>query len=140
LSTPFRLLLPAQLLDEMVAQARAELPNECCGLLAGRSAGGIATVERRYPLVNAEASPVEYTSEPRSMFAAVRDMRRHGIDVVAVYHSHPTSEAVPSKTDRERNYSEDVICFIVSLKGTQPDVRAWWLTAEEYREAEWAVS
>lgn len=139
MSTPFRLLLPAQLLDEVIAQARAELPNECCGLLAGRVEGGIGKVERRYPLVNACASPIEYESEPRSLFGAVKDMRLHGIEVLAVYHSHPTSPPVPSRTDRERNYSQEVVNVIVSLAGANPLVGAWWLTADTYREADWAV-
>src|SRR5438093_1429771 len=132
LSTSFRLLLPAQFLDAMLEQASAERPNECCGLLAGPPPrDGVARVERCYPLVNAAASPVEYESEPHGMFQAVRDMRHHGIDVLAVYHSHPTSPPVPSRKDRECNYSADVINLIISLAGEVPEVRGWWLTAEE---------
>lgn len=125
----------------MYAQAKAELPNECCGLLAGRLAedGAVGRVEKRYRLHNALASPSEYESEPRDMFAAVRDMRRLGLEVLAVYHSHPTAEAVPSRKDRERNYSEDVVNLIISLAGREPTARAWWLTAQDAREAEWEV-
>jgi proteasome lid subunit RPN8/RPN11 len=124
----------------MVAQARAELPNECCGLLAGPShAGGVARISHRYPLVNELASPTEYRSDPRGMFDAMRDMRRRGIDVLAVYHSHPTSEPVPSRTDRERNYSVEVVNFIIGLGGPEPVVRGWWVTEEDYREAEWEI-
>ncbi len=86
----FRLHLPRRLYEEMLAQAAAELPNECCGLLAGRVADGVGVVEARYPLVNAAASPREYLSDGRSMFAAVRDIDRRGLDILAVYHSHPT--------------------------------------------------
>jgi len=94
---------------------------------------------RCYPLVNAAASPVLYESDPRSMFEAVRAMMREKLDVVAVYHSHPTSAPVPSKTDLARNYSEDVVNLIVSLADETPLVRGWWLTATEYREAEWMI-
>jgi proteasome lid subunit RPN8/RPN11 len=149
LSTPFRLLLPQELYAAMVSQAVAELPNECCGLLAGQlvPARGSASqgeerslighVVQRYPLVNAAASPREYLSDPHSMFAAVRDMRRRDIDILAVYHSHPTSEPVPSQTDLERNWWPGVISLIVSLKRAEPAVRAWWLMADSYHEAEW---
>jgi proteasome lid subunit RPN8/RPN11 len=92
-----------------------------------------------YPLINAAASPVEYLSDGRSMFEADRDMRRRGLEVLAVYHSHPTSPPVPSKKDRAMNYSPDVVNFILSLTTTPPTVRGWWLTAESYREAEWSV-
>src|SRR5438093_352430 len=82
LSTSFRLLLPLQLYAAMVEQAQAELPNECCGLLAGRIEDGVGRVEQRYPLVNELASPVEFQSEPRGMFEAERDMRRNGWHVL----------------------------------------------------------
>jgi len=144
-STSFRLLLPRPLHDGIIAQARAELPNECCGILAGQvitSGTGerLAQVLRRYPLVNAADSPTtEYLSEARSMFNAVRDMDKHGFDLLAIYHSHPTSEAVPSRKDRERNYSPEVMNLIVSLLHAEPVIRAWWLTAEEHHEAAWEV-
>jgi proteasome lid subunit RPN8/RPN11 len=141
---PFRLLLPGEVYAAMVSQAVGERPNECCGVLAGRVVEGgdgyrICRVERHYPLVNAAASPTEYLSEPRSMFEAVRDMRSRGLEIVAVYHSHPSTAPVPSRTDRERNYSPDVVNFIISLSGSAPEVRGWWLTAETYREADWEM-
>jgi proteasome lid subunit RPN8/RPN11 len=136
---PFRLELPRELYEAMIAQALAERPNECCGLLAGVIVEGIGRVMRHYPLVNAAASPVLYESEPQSMFEAVRAMMREKLDVVAVYHSHPTSPPVPSKTDLARNYSEDVVNLIVSLADATPLVRGWWLTATEYRQGEWTI-
>lgn len=126
----------------MLAHARDELPNECCGLLAGCILGpetAVGDVYRRYALLNSAASPVEYLSDPRSMFEAVRDMRRHGDDILAVYHSHPTSDPVPSRTDRERNYSTDVVNLIISLQAADPVVRGWWLTAADFREADWEL-
>ena len=122
----------------MVAQAQMELPNECCGLLAGTiGTDGIARIERRYPLVNALASPTEYESDPASIFAASKDMRERGLEVLAVYHSHPTSDPIPSCKDLERNYQGDVVHFIIGLKGPEPDVRGWWLTTDAFRAAEW---
>jgi proteasome lid subunit RPN8/RPN11 len=125
----------------MVAHAQAELPNECCGLLAGTiGKDGIARIERRYGLVNALASPTEYESDPRSMFAACRDMREQDLDILAVYHSHPTSPPIPSRKDRERNYMGEVIHFIVGLaQRATPEVQGWWLAADTHREAEWDV-
>src|SRR5262249_16647246 len=140
---PFQLRLPRPILAAMVAQALAERPNECCGLLAGtilteETNVRIGRVGERFPLVNALASPTEYESEPRGMFEAVRAMRQRGLDVLAVYHSHPTSAAVPSKKDLARNYSPEVVNFIISLAGPEPTVRGWWLSESEYREADWA--
>jgi [CysO sulfur-carrier protein]-S-L-cysteine hydrolase len=122
----------------MVAQAHRELPNECCGLIGGTvEAGGIGRALQLYPLTNAAGSPVEYLSDGREMFDALRDMRRRAIDVIAVYHSHPTSDPFPSKTDRERNYSTEVVNLIISLKTGKAVMRGWWLTADGQSEAEW---
>ncbi len=142
---PFRLILPRDVYSVMVAQAVTERPNECCGLLAGvrevtdGEGMPVGRVARIYPLLNEAASPVEYLSDARSMFEAVRDMNRHNLEVLAVYHSHPTSPPVPSRKDLERNYSEDVINLIISLMTEPPTVRGWWLTAETYRKAEWDI-
>jgi proteasome lid subunit RPN8/RPN11 len=137
----------------MISQARSELPNECCGLLAGRIQESgvqgqdddrtnqqVVRVVRRYALVNAAASQTEYLSDPRGMFEAVRDMRRLGLEIVAIYHSHPTSAPVPSHTDLERNYSPDVMNFIISLQDGNPQMRGWWLEEHNFHEADWRLA
>ena len=144
MSTPFQLIVPRLIYDEMIAQARSELPNECCGILAGRPDAEVSlpfiTVVRRYALINSAASPTEYLSDARSMFEAVRDMRRLGLEIVAVYHSHPTSPPVPSRTDLKRNYSSDVMNFIISLQDRYAQMRGWWLEQNSFREADWRLS
>jgi [CysO sulfur-carrier protein]-S-L-cysteine hydrolase len=136
MSASFRLLIPRPIYEAMLAHARAELPAECCGLLAGTIADGVGRVTQHFPLVNALNSPTEYESEPRSMLAAHKAMRASGIHELAVYHSHPTSEPIPSKRDLERSYGEHVVHLILGMCG-QPTVRGWWLTAEGAHEAEW---
>jgi len=131
-----KLQIQRRLWDEMLAQAVAERPHECCGLLAGRA----GRVSHRYPLSNALASPVRYESEPKALFAAFKDMRQQGTELLAIYHSHPTSEPVPSRTDLENNfYGTAVVHFIVSLQGEVPVVRGWRLGETSYSEAEWTI-
>jgi proteasome lid subunit RPN8/RPN11 len=143
---PFRLVVPRALYEAMVGQALAEQPLECCGLLAGviDAKSSVGQVVKAYPLVNALASPVEYESEPRSIIAAYRDMSISGLELLAVYHSHPTSAPLPSRKDIDRNWAVrdflgDVVHLIVSLAQSPPLVRAWWLGENDYREAEWQV-
>jgi proteasome lid subunit RPN8/RPN11 len=124
----------------MLWHALAERPLECCGLLAGViREDGVGEVRLRYPLLNAAASPVEFEGEPRSHISADRDIRCQGWEVLAIYHSHPTSEPVPSRKDLERSWSDSVVNFIVSLTTMPPTVRAWWLSVEAYREAAWTI-
>jgi proteasome lid subunit RPN8/RPN11 len=139
LSTAFRLVLPRQIYEALLEQARAELPNECCGLLAGRREGAVGRVARRYPLVNASASPVEYLSEGPSHLAAHRDLCKAGLEELAVYHSHPTTEPIPSRTDLERNLWPGVVHLIVSMRTSSPEMRGWWLREDSYTEAEWEI-
>jgi [CysO sulfur-carrier protein]-S-L-cysteine hydrolase len=144
---PFRLRIPANLYSRMVEHAVSEIPNECCGLIAGRRDASVAESSEIptflavgvFPLVNEAASPVEFLSEPRSMFEAVREMQRANLDLLAVYHSHPSSEPVPSRKDLDRNYSPEVQNLIISLKTDPPVTRAWWLDVENYQEARWEL-
>jgi proteasome lid subunit RPN8/RPN11 len=131
--------------DALVAQALAELPNECCGMLAGTiesSATGtpVARVAAVFPLVNKTASPIEYDAEPTSLIRAVQAARHRDLEIVAIYHSHPTSPPVPSKKDMARSYWEGVVYLILSLAGPKPVLRGWWLNADSYREADWEVA
>jgi [CysO sulfur-carrier protein]-S-L-cysteine hydrolase len=133
-----RLLIPRPILAAMLAQAAAELPNECCGLLGGApTPDGHLRARSFHPLVNAAASPTAYESEPRGMFRAMRELRSSGMDVVAVYHSHPSSPPVPSRHDLALSWGEGVVNLIISLQSAQPEVRGWWLKATDYLEADW---
>ena len=126
----------------MIAQAQAELPNECCGMLAGRlSADGLCgEVSQGYPLVNEAHSPMEYVSEGRSMLRAEKARREAGLEFLAVYHSHPASGPIPSRTDLKRNYCESVMNFIISLQEDLPKMEGWWLTDTDFRPAEWQIT
>ena len=140
----FRLRIPRDLYEQMIEQARSELPNECCGLLAGRivniAGQDVGQVSARHALRNEMASPIEYLSEGRSMFDAYRAMRERETEILAVYHSHPTSDPIPSGKDLERSYSPDVVNVIISLKTGEPEVRSWWLTSTNHQEAEWELT
>ena len=134
---PFtRLTIPDLLLAEVIEHARRALPLECCGLLAGRIADGVGIVSARFSITNDAASASEYETNPRDLFDAFRAMRKDSIELLAIYHSHPTSDPVPSRRDIERNtYGESVAHLIVGRANAEPEVRAWWLTEQGYREA-----
>jgi proteasome lid subunit RPN8/RPN11 len=141
---PFpRLLLPASLLEGVVAHALGERPLECCGLLAGEPpapGADAARVSARYPLPNAAASPREYQGDARATRAAFEAIDARGLALLAVYHSHPTSAAVPSRTDLERNaFGAEVVHLIVSLLTDPPTVQGWRLGETDYQEADWLV-
>lgn len=135
---PFEVLsVSAALLAELIAHARTDAPHECCGLLAGRVEGRTASAEARYAVGNDAASATAYATNPRDMLRAFRGMRERGLELLAIYHSHPASPPVPSARDLvENTYGETAAHLIVSLAGPEPEVRAWWLAPNGAREAE----
>jgi proteasome lid subunit RPN8/RPN11 len=65
-------------------------------------------------------------------------MRDHGIELVAIYHSHPTSDAVPSRKDCADNaYGDSVMHLIISLHEGQRQVNAWWLASQKFWAGKW---
>ena len=114
--------IPKTIYDQMLAQAKAEAPMECCGLLAGRN----GAVDRIYPMTNADHSPVRYLIEPKEQFAAIKDMRAKEIEMLAIYHSHPHTAAYPSATDVQLAYYPEAVYIIISLQDrARPVVNAY---------------
>lgn len=132
---PDPLEIPRRLHDAMVAHCLREAPLECCGLL-----GGVAPrVSSFHPLRNAAASETRYDADPRDLIAAVVALRDRGAEILAIYHSHPRWQAVPSKTDLRENHYGPVPRIIVSLLEPVPDVRIWRLAPDSYEELAWTI-
>lgn len=138
---PFtRLHIPDHLLAEVIAHAQSSLPNECCGFLSGRIENEVGIASTRFAIRNTHASPTRYLTEPVDVFAAFRAMRQNGEELLAVYHSHPTSAPVPSRRDIEENtYGETALHLIVGYVTKRPEVRAWWLHSTSYEESTLSV-
>ncbi len=116
--------LPSALADQIIEHARAEFPNECCGLIAG--SGDLAT--RVLPTTNAEGTPFMYVMDPREQMELMDAIEDAGEDLVAIYHSHTRSAAYPSKTDVELAFFAEPLYVIVSLQDAdQPVIRAFRL-------------
>jgi proteasome lid subunit RPN8/RPN11 len=105
-------------LDDVIAHAQADAPNECCGYL--RLADG--RVDEVFRAQNLRDSPYGYEIDSRSLLAA-NDLDDDGFGV-AIYHSHPRSPAEPSQTDINLAHYPHWLYVIVSLDG-EPDMRAW---------------
>ncbi len=95
----------------ILKQCQDEYPNEACGILAGHN----GTVEKIYPMKNAEASPTFYVMEPQEQFRVMKEMRLAGLDLVGIYHSHTGSQAYPSSTDVSLAYYPEAVYLIVTL-------------------------
>jgi len=104
--------IPTIIFQQMVAQAKALAPIEVCGILAGSN----GKVEKFYKMTNADNSSTHYMMDPREQFATVKDIRSAGLDMLAIYHSHPETPARPSAVDIRLALTPNVIYVIVSLQ------------------------
>jgi [CysO sulfur-carrier protein]-S-L-cysteine hydrolase len=91
------LTIPKDLHDKIVAHARADHPDEACGVLAGPA--GSDRPERFIPMTNAARSPTFYEFDSTEQFRVWRDMDERDEEPVVIYHSHTATEAYPSRTD-----------------------------------------
>ena len=118
--------------EELFAHAREATPSECCGLVGG-SHGKARTV---YRLRNVARDPlVGYEAAPEELFAAQRDIRERGQELLGIYHSHPRSaEPIPSETDVRLAYYPSAIYFIIGLGAGSATLRAFRISE---RDARW---
>ena len=130
--------IPRDLHDAMVAHCLGESPMECCGILAGVA----PRVSLFLPLQNVadvQTRSTRYYADPRDLIAVEKTLRELKLNILAIYHSHPRWEAVPSRTDLEQNYYGPVPRIIVSLLGEVPVVRIWRLDEDAYEELPWRI-
>jgi len=101
----------------LMEHARANPSEECCGLLVGRA----GAISRSFPATNIASAPATaYEIAPRELFGLMREIRRTGLELLGIYHSHPAGENVPSALDIERAYYPDVAYFIISPRVGEP--------------------
>lgn len=112
-TSPAGLVISNALANELMAHARAEAPNEACGILSGSAADGRATA---YHLArNADASPLVYTVHPEDLVRIVLGIEDDGEDLVAIFHSHTHTPAEPSPTDRRQAMYPDAFYLLATL-------------------------
>jgi proteasome lid subunit RPN8/RPN11 len=124
------------LIDEIVAHARDELPNECCGIVAADDGNAVEV----FRAVNAEASPVRYGLDPRDQYRIMKEIDENGWSLGAIYHSHTRSPAYPSQTDVNLAFYPEALYLIVSLADPAgPDLKAFRIVEGKIEEAELSV-
>jgi proteasome lid subunit RPN8/RPN11 len=114
--------IPRDILIAMIEQAKAEAPLEACGILAGRE----QRVERWYKMTNRDRSGEHFMMAPAEQFKVARAIRASGLQMLAVYHSHPQTPARPSDEDIRLALTPNVVHVIVSLQDPdRPTVKGY---------------
>ncbi len=124
--------IPGELYEEIVAHARSEAPNECCGMIASHEGEAVKV----YRATNAAASPLRYEIDGAEQYRIQMAIEDAGLDLGAIYHSHTRTEPYPSQTDINLAFYPDALYVIVGLAGDEPEVRAFTIRGGEVREAQ----
>lgn len=139
--------LSREIRDAIVRDARAELPNEACGLVIGdRPASEGGEARRWVPLRNGLASPFRYEIDPADLLRITIETERTGEAIWAIVHSHVASPARPSPTDVRQSFYPEAIYLLVSLDPAEADpqtgaesVRAWRIVDGTVHEVSVAI-
>jgi proteasome lid subunit RPN8/RPN11 len=124
------------LLDDMIAHARDEAPNECVGLVAAQDGEAVAV----HRATNSEASPYRFVIDGREQLQLISQIEDAGLDIGAIYHSHTRTAPEPSQTDITFAKGwPGVVWIIVGLQNAEPDVRAWLIDDGTVSEVELVV-
>jgi proteasome lid subunit RPN8/RPN11 len=124
-----------ELYEEIVAHARAEAPNECCGLVASRDDAAVKV----YRATNTAASPLRYEIDGDEQYRIQMEIDDADLDLGAIYHSHTRTAPYPSQTDINLAFYPDCLYVIVGLSDGKTDVRAFTIRDGQVTEGELVV-
>ena len=117
------LVIRADLVDEILAHARRDHPDEACGVVAGPEDSD--RPERFVPMLNAARSPTFYEFDSGDLLRLYRDMDARGEVPVVVYHSHTATEAYPSRTDISYASEPEAHYVLVSTRTEERELRSF---------------
>lgn len=110
---PQKLVIPRFIWEEMRKQVSRLAPEEACGMLAGR----VAVVERVLPVTNSLHSPSRFEMDPQEQVNGFLEIEAAGLELLAIYHSHPLGPPFPSPSDQEEFLYPGVLYLIWSPAG-----------------------
>ena len=117
-------------LDRLIAQARDEAPNECCGIIATEDGRAVEI----HPARNAAASPLKYEMDGMEQYRIQTAIEDAGRELGAIYHSHTRSDPYPSQTDINLAFYPEALYVILGVSSDEPDVRAFRIVDGEVSE------
>ena len=119
-------------LNEILKGINADIPNESCGLIAGKGHSSVKV----FPILNILQSPVRYQMDPEKQIRALIEIEDEGLDLLAIYHSHPNGPAVPSPPDIAEAMYPDSVYLIFSPGKKKWISRGFIINREDVREVQ----
>lgn len=119
------LVMPRNMLDQIVEHLAAARPNEGVGLIAVVEELGLSRAVGFFPGTNVDRSPTRYTMDPAEVMAAFRAIRSNDWRLGAIVHSHVHSAPAPSATDLREAYYPEALMLIVGFATGAVEARLW---------------
>lgn len=127
------LILRRELFEEILRHGLKELPNEACGILAGKD----EEVAKIYEMINIDKSPESFFMDSKEQLKVMKDIRNSGLEMIGIYHSHVASEAYPSNEDVKLAFYPEVSCAIITIKDKKhPCLRSFKIREGQIEEEE----
>ena len=104
-------------LDLIQGELEENSPYEACGVLVGTIEGDTAVVEKAAPITNSNRTTQSFELEPKEFYNAWNNAEKNGREIIGVYHTHPSSSAVPSEWDRETMQNDPSVWLIAGADG-----------------------
>jgi len=111
-------------------------PQEACGLIGGKDNRALAV----FPCTNLLGSPTGYRIAPQEQFEVFKQLEQRGWDLLAIYHSHPRSPAIPSPTDIKEAAYPEAVHLIWSRDDGEWNCRAFQIEEQQARQVTLQVS
>jgi len=121
--------LTKEQLQRLITYVDSHAPLEACGLLAGKG----SQVEVIFEVTNQAQSPVRYVMDPIEQLHAFEEIESRGLELLAIFHSHPAGPETVSPTDIEQA-SYDVAYIILAHVDAEWRARGFWIENGSYRE------
>ena len=126
------MIISKNIIDELIAQAQKDAPNESCGYLLGTD----DNVTENYWMENIDHSSEHFSFAPKDQFAALRYAREHGLKILANWHSHPASPSRPSQEDLRLANDPTIRYAILSLLDGEPKLNSFKILNGEVLDKE----
>lgn len=127
-------ILPKEEYRKLLAHAVSCLPEEACGLIAGKVTEGKKHIAKVYLLPNADHSPTHFNITPHDQLSAILDMRQNGLQPLGNWHSHPETPSRPSEEDKRLAFDPNASYLILSLAEKEPVLRSFSINRETAEE------
>ncbi|MCJ7661245.1 MAG: M67 family metallopeptidase [Anaerolineales bacterium] len=129
-----KFFIPSKIWESMQEHAARDAPLEACGLVSGRTKKGSFQAISLIPTTNILHSSIRYQIDPHEQLNAFNEMEAGGLELVAIYHSHPHGPEVPSPIDIKEAYYPDTIHLIWSARSGAWNCRGFLIHNDTVRE------